>query len=95
MPGNKRAAGEPACVSIGNVCILTDAKFVSLLPQPAAAGLAAFQAGYAALPAWQPLCVEDDGETGRVVGAWTDGQEAGQGASGEAAFCRGGKGRGG
>ena len=62
LPVNKRAAGEPALISIGDVAASTDQQFSSLPQLPGAADLAAFQEGLLDLPAWRQLAAEADAE---------------------------------
>jgi hypothetical protein len=62
LPVNKRAAGEPAIISIGDVAASTDQQFSSLPQLPGAADLAAFQEGLLDLPAWRQLAAEAEAE---------------------------------
>ena len=61
LPANKRAAGEPAFISVSDVATLADKRFSCLpgkLPHSAAAEFAAFKAGLQDSPAWRQLWAE-------------------------------------
>ena len=61
LPASKKATGEPAFISVGNVAVLPDADFICLLakqPCSAAADFAAFKAGLLDSPTWLQLLAD-------------------------------------
>lgn len=72
VQGNRRAAGEPAYISMGDVAVLTDAQFAALLAPPGceadtAARYASFAQSIEQQPEWQQLMAEAAGLQQRLA----------------------------